>query len=82
MVRFFGARVLLLLWAAVLGTHTDMEKWPGIAISFLHPFLWFLFPLRGSIKVLGFFPTKNPFCRVETTPEAWTHLFSPSLTCL
>lgn len=66
MVRFFGARVLLLLWAAVLGTHTDLEKWPGVAISFL----WFLFPLRGSIKVLGFFPTKNPFCRVETAPEA------------
>lgn len=62
--------------------HEPGEMAKGVAISFLHPFLWFFFPLRGSIKVLGFFPTKNPFCRVETAPESWTHLFSPSLTCL
>ena len=54
MARFFGARVLLFLWAAVLGTHTYLEKWPGVAIFFSTSFPLVLLPLEGFYKGPGF----------------------------
>lgn len=67
-----GLKYPLFLWEVVLGTH-----WPGVTLSFLYPFLWLSFILKGSVKVLDFFPIWNPYYRVETSPESWTYSFSP-----